>query len=80
MRRVVTGGVAKSRTGERADRDGAVDDLCEGGFRLPFPLAPARPESHKSKGLVGPSRRLPADHLGYSTPTQRLEQAVQRGE
>jgi hypothetical protein len=26
-----------SRKGERADRDGTVDDMCEVVFRLPFP-------------------------------------------
>jgi hypothetical protein len=53
-----------SRTGERVDRDGTVDGMCEGVFACLSPLAPARPESHNSKGQVGPSRRAPTDQLG----------------
>jgi hypothetical protein len=41
--------------GERADQDGTVDDLCDAIFRMPFPPAPARPESHMSRGEVGQS-------------------------
>jgi hypothetical protein len=44
-----------SRTGMCMDRVGTVDDLSEGVYRLP-PLALARPESHMSKGEVGPTR------------------------
>jgi hypothetical protein len=71
-----------SRTGERVDRDGAVDDLCKGFFPCPFPppLAPARPESHMSIGQVGPSRRARADKLGWSAPSQQVEQVAHRGE
>jgi hypothetical protein len=43
-----------SRTGVRVDRDGAVDVICEGAFRLPPPFAPARPEWHMSIGKVAP--------------------------
>ena len=44
------------RAGMSTDRDGTVDDLSEGVFHLPFPLAPARPESRKSQGHAGPPR------------------------
>jgi hypothetical protein len=37
-----------SRTGERAGRDGAVDDLCEGVVRLPFlPIAGTTKVAHE---------------------------------
>jgi hypothetical protein len=39
-----------SRTGMCMGRVGTVDDLSEGGFRLPSPLAPARSESHMRRG------------------------------
>jgi hypothetical protein len=44
------------RAGVSTDRDGTVDDLSEGGFSVPFSLAPARPESHISRGQAGPPR------------------------
>jgi hypothetical protein len=54
---------------ERVDWDGTVDDVCEGVFRMPPPPpTPARPESHMSKGQVGPSRRARGDQLGCSSP------------
>jgi hypothetical protein len=34
------------RAGMSTDRDGTDEDLSEGFFHMPFPLAPARPESH----------------------------------
>jgi hypothetical protein len=38
------------RVGMSTDQDGTDDDLSEGVFHLPFPLAPARPESQRSRG------------------------------
>jgi hypothetical protein len=35
----VKGGATISRTGERVDRDGTVDGLCEGVFRMPSLLS-----------------------------------------
>jgi hypothetical protein len=46
------------------DRVGAVDHLSEGVVRLPFPRAPARPESHMSRGQVGPTRTAHIDEFG----------------
>jgi hypothetical protein len=43
------------RVGKSADRDGTDEDLSEGFFHMPFPLAPARPESHRTRGQA----RLP---------------------
>jgi hypothetical protein len=68
-----------SRTGESVDRDETVDDLCDGFFCPPFPPAPARPESHMSRGLVGPSRRAHDEQLRCSAPSQQLEHATYRG-
>jgi hypothetical protein len=73
-------GASISRTGERADRDGTVDDLCEGVFRLLFHPAPARPESYMSGGHVDSSRRARADQFGLSAHSQLLERAAHRGE
>jgi hypothetical protein len=42
------------------DRVGTVDDLSAEDFRLPFPLAPARPESHKNIGKAYPTRQAQA--------------------
>jgi hypothetical protein len=39
-----------SRAGMSTDRDGSDEDLSEGGFHMPFPLAPTRPESHGTRG------------------------------
>jgi hypothetical protein len=36
--------------GMSTDRDGTDEDLSEGVFHMPFPLAPARPESHDTRG------------------------------
>jgi hypothetical protein len=45
------------RAGLSTDRDGTDDDLSEGVFSPAFPpLAPARPESHKSRGQAGSTR------------------------
>jgi hypothetical protein len=76
----MTGGEAVPWTGERVDRDGTVDDRCEGLLRQPPPpQAPARPESHMSRGLVGPSRQAPSDELGCLAPSRPVEQAAHRG-
>jgi hypothetical protein len=32
---------------------GTIDDMCKVFFNMPSPLAPARPESLKSRGHVG---------------------------
>jgi hypothetical protein len=49
-----------SRTRVGVDRVGAFDDLSEGFFRMPFPLAPARAESHRSLGKADPTLPLHA--------------------
>jgi hypothetical protein len=52
-----------------------------GSFLPTFPpLAPARPESHMSRGQVDPSRRAPADQLGCVAPSHQLEHVAHRGE
>jgi hypothetical protein len=38
------------RAGMSTDRDGTDEDLSDGGFHMPFPRAPARPESHGTRG------------------------------
>jgi hypothetical protein len=38
------------RAGMSTDRDGTTEDLSEGVFHMPFPLAPVRPESHRTRG------------------------------
>jgi hypothetical protein len=54
-----------SRTRVWVDRVRVFDNMMsEGLFRLPFPLAPARPESHMSLGLGGPTRLPQANPLG----------------
>jgi hypothetical protein len=50
-----------SRAGMSTDRDGTDEDLSEGGFHLPFPLAPARPESHGTRGEASSPRPAQAD-------------------
>jgi hypothetical protein len=49
------------RAGMITDRDGTDDDLSEGVFHLPFPLATARPESHRSRGQAGSPRPCQVD-------------------
>jgi hypothetical protein len=49
-----------TQTGMYTDRDGTVDDVSEGAFHLNSPLAPARPESQKSRGQASPPRRAQA--------------------
>jgi hypothetical protein len=44
------------RAGISTDRDGTVDDMSEGVFTCLSPLAPARPESHRSRGHARPPR------------------------
>jgi hypothetical protein len=39
-----------TRAGISTDRDGTDEELSEGFFHMPFPLAPARPESHGTRG------------------------------
>jgi hypothetical protein len=69
-----------SRTAICMDRVGIVDDLSEGVFRLPYPLAPAPPESHMSRGQAYPTRQAQADKPSLSASPPRLEQAAYRGE
>jgi hypothetical protein len=45
-----------SWAGMSTDRDATVDDLSEGVFHMPPPLAQARQESHKSRGQAGSPR------------------------
>jgi hypothetical protein len=43
------------------DRDGTDEDLSEGFFHMPSPLAPARPESHGTRGRARSSRPAQAE-------------------
>jgi hypothetical protein len=45
-----------SRLGMSTDRDGTDEDLSEGVFHMPFPLAMARPESHGTRGQTSSPR------------------------
>jgi hypothetical protein len=49
------------RAEKSTDRDGTDEDLSEGFFHMPFPLAPARPESHGTRGQARSPRRAHAD-------------------
>jgi hypothetical protein len=55
--RDATGGAAVIADGVCVDREGTVDDLSEGVFSLLFHRTPARPESQKSIGHIGPTRQ-----------------------
>jgi hypothetical protein len=50
------------RAGKSTDRDGTGEDLSEGVFHMPFPLAPARPESHGTRGHERSPRPAQAEH------------------
>jgi hypothetical protein len=69
-----------SRTAMSMDRVRIVDDLSEGAFRLPYPLAPAPPESHMSKCQACPTRQAQADKPSLLASPPRLEQAAYRGD
>jgi hypothetical protein len=49
------------RAGTRKDRDATDEDLSEGGFHMPFPLAPARPELQGTRGHGRSPRPAHAD-------------------
>jgi hypothetical protein len=49
------------RAGKSKARDGTDEDMSEGGFHMPFPLAPARPESHGTRGQARSPRPCHAD-------------------
>jgi hypothetical protein len=49
------------RAGMSTDRDGTDEDLSEGVFHVPFSLAPARPESHGTRGQARSPRLAQAD-------------------
>jgi hypothetical protein len=49
------------RTGTSTDRDGTDEDMSEGVFHMPFSLAPARPESHSTRGQARSPRPAHAD-------------------
>jgi hypothetical protein len=66
------------QAGMSTDRDGTIDGLSEGVFTCLSPLAPARPESHRSRGQAGPPRPAQADRPRSSASPQRLEQAAYR--
>jgi hypothetical protein len=51
------------RAGKSTDRDGTDEDLSERVFHMPFPLAPARPESHVTRGQARSPRPAHANHL-----------------
>jgi hypothetical protein len=60
------------------DRDRTVDDMSEGGFHVPFPIAPARPEWRSRIGAEIKQVRLDQlkltslvdqrPRIGWSTP------------
>jgi hypothetical protein len=59
------------RAGKSKDRDGTDEDLSVGGFHMPSPLAPARPESHGTRGQACSPRPAHADQhprSGWSRP------------
>jgi hypothetical protein len=62
------------RAGMSTDRDGTDEDLSEGIFHMLVPLAPARPESHGTRGQA----RSDSTSSSLSTSPQRLEQAAYR--
>jgi hypothetical protein len=49
------------RARKSKDRDGTDEERSEGVFHTPFPLAPARPESHGTRGQARSSRPAHAD-------------------
>jgi hypothetical protein len=51
----------RPRAGKSTDRDGTDEDPSEGFFHMPFPLAPARPESHSTRGQARSPRLAHAD-------------------
>jgi hypothetical protein len=50
-----------SRAGMSTDRDGTDEDLSEGVLHMAFPLAPARPESHDTRGQASSPRPTQVD-------------------
>jgi hypothetical protein len=68
------------RAGMSTDRDGTDDDLSEGDFTCLSPIAPARPESHGTRGQASSPRPAQANQPRLSAPPQRLEQAAYRGD
>jgi hypothetical protein len=50
------------RAGMSTDRDGTDEDLSEGFFHMPFPLAPARPEPNFTRGQARSPRSAQAEH------------------
>jgi hypothetical protein len=69
------------RAGMCMDRVGTDDDQSEGGFFACLsPLAPARPESHMSRGRASSPRHAQADKPSWSASPPRLEQAAYRVE
>jgi hypothetical protein len=53
-----------SRTKVCVDLEGTVHDMSKGVYAYLSSPTPARPESHISKGRVGPTRRAQAGPLG----------------
>jgi hypothetical protein len=49
------------QAGMSTDRDGTDEDMSEGFFHMPSPLAPARPESHGTRGKASSRRPAQAD-------------------
>jgi hypothetical protein len=49
------------RAGTSKDRDGTDEEPSEGVFHMPFPLAPARPESQGTRGQARSPRPAHAD-------------------
>jgi hypothetical protein len=68
------------RAGKSKDRDGTDEDLSEGIFHMPFPLAPARPELHGTRGQARSPRLAHVDQPRRSASSQRVEHAAYRGD
>jgi hypothetical protein len=68
------------RAGKSTDRDRTDEDVSDGVFHMPFPLAPARPESHGTRGHARSPRPAQVDQPRGSASPQRLEEAAYRGD
>jgi hypothetical protein len=64
-----------SRTGTCMDRVGTVDDMSEGVLRMPFPLAPARPETQRRRGHFQHPQSTADSYVPSSPPPTLVNKA-----